>query len=165
MTSTPEDVVERARRCIGHGVAYVLGKGGFRSDTEFPWVTPEDGCDCSGFAMWCLGLPRQFGGIWYGTDQIVADAKGSSVLFHAVAFADARPGDLLVYPHPNPHQHGHVGVVVLCDQGKPSRVIHCSLGGWRNQKDAIQQTGAGLWLVVAKNAIAVRLNSFTEAGK
>lgn len=152
MTTT--DVLARALKSIGHHVAYVLGAGGFDPSADLPFTTPEHGCDCSGFAMWALGKERQVGGIWYGTDAIVADANGSGLLFFAVPYADARSGDLIVYPHQKPGHHGHVGVISVVDGGKPARVVHCSMGNWKAFGDAIAETQAALWLNVANTVVA-----------
>ena len=151
---TRADVLARARKAIGHHVAYILGAGGFDPTADLPFTSPEHGCDCSGFAMWGLGKARQVDGIWYGTDAIVADAKGSGLLFYAVSYPDALPGDLIVYPHQKPGHHGHVGIISVVDGGKPIRVIHCSNGNWKAFSDAIAETQSSLWLNVSNSIVA-----------
>ena len=96
--------------------AYQLGTGGYVwwPDLEVPLRCS----DCSGFAAWCLGLPRDradnvLGGPqWVETSQLHHDATGARHFVSAVPLADAQPGDLLVYPDPGPDKQGHVGVVV-----------------------------------------------------
>lgn len=158
----PSEVITRARRCLGHGCEYVLGAGGMHPEADFPFVTPEKGCDCSGFAMWCLGLSRFTQNEWWSTDKIVEDAnnKMAGLFFFAVPLAEVRVGDLLVYPAQTPGHHGHVGVVSEVDGGYPSRVIHCSMGNWRVAHDAIKETGAGLWtLPTIKGMVVARFKS------
>ena len=61
---TPEQAVARAHSACGHGAKYGLGAGGMNPGRAVPWNDHMQ-CDCSGFAMWALGLSRRQGGIWY----------------------------------------------------------------------------------------------------
>lgn len=141
---TPKEAVGRARLACGHGCVYVLGKGGMSPLSDFPFDGNKE-CDCSGAANWFLGRSRFDGKEWWGTDQIDADASGVQSLFRKVPWAEARPGDLVVYPHQTPGHHGHVGLVTQTDGSGPSRVIHCSLGNFNKAGDAIQETGPAVF--------------------
>ena len=160
---TPADAVARAKTCIGHRVAYILGQGGMKTDAPFPWVTPETGCDCSGFANWCLARSRaDAAGIWWSTDQICADALHEQSHFAPVAWKDAAPGDLVVYPHQSEGHYGHVGIVSLTGLLGPSAVIHCSHGNWRVLGDAVAETPSALWSnPLLKGSIVARYKGFT----
>jgi len=147
---TPEAVVERAFRCVGRGCVYRLGKGGMRPEAEHPWVI-EDGhslCDCSGLAMWGVGLSRFQDPLWYDTTRIVTDAVGENALFRRVELIESRPSDLIVYGDPPGKKggQGHVGIIVQCGLAGPVSVVHCSSGNQRHNGDAIGAGGAELWL-------------------
>ena len=109
---------DRARSQVGTG-RYRLGKGGRRPLAPSP-LDAAGLCDCSGFASWCLGLdryqPGRIEGDWISTTSIYRDATGPHQLFVADALADARPGDLVVYPSTYLRGVrtgiGHVGVIV-----------------------------------------------------
>jgi hypothetical protein len=152
----PYEVVVRARRVSGKGCQYVLGAGGMHPESTVPW-NQEMACDCSGFAMWCLGLSRKQGDLWYGTDEIVHDATHESEpLFMEVSWVDVLPGDLLVWPGSEGH-HGHVGVVSTINPHGPDTVVHCSLGNFKNTGDAIRETPPELFMV--RQAIVARCNA------
>lgn len=155
------DMVERARRCIGHGCTYKLGMGGVKPNAVWPWkVNPEKNvgeCDCSGFVAWCLGTSRlrrdveafwKMNGGWIETSAIARDAETTHALFGEVSPDQALPGDVVVYGDKGGHQ-GHVGLVVSVaptpDPWDGIRVVHCSSGNFKRSGDAIQETGAGLW--------------------
>ena len=158
---TSAEAVTRARSACGQGCTYVLGKGGMRPDRPFPWAIAEDvkQCDCSGFAMWVLGLSRKVNGLWYDTTRIVSDSKGEQTLFEARdSWVYALPGDLLVWGDKGKSQ-GHVGVVTEVDGVGPIRVAHCSSGNYRTTLDAIRETDPGIF---ARNgAIAVRFKALS----
>lgn len=110
------DPVARALSVVGQGV-YELGRGGRRP----LWPTPFDAlrrCDCSGFVAWCWGLdryqPGRIGGGWVSTTGLYRDARGERRLVVEVPIANARPGDVLVYP--SAYRDGH-----------RVRVGHCAL--------------------------------------
>ena len=151
---TPAQAIARARSAIGHGCAYELGHGGMNPSDPLPFATPEAGCDCSGFVAWAQGRPREEGGVWYGTDQIVGDATGAGLLFAEVGWKDAQPGDLLVFPHLAPGRHGHVGLVTVVDQQGPVRAIHCSHGNWTQLGDAIAESNVAVWNFVQQTIVA-----------
>lgn len=149
-----QEVCERAYRSVGKGCVYRLGKGGMHPEAEHPWVVDagEFLCDCSGFAMWCLGLSRFQAPVWLDTTKIASDAAGPHTFFVTVPMEQARPSDLIVYGDHDGHQ-GHVGVIVQRGDTLPTIVIHCSSG---NQKhgDAIGASDPTLWL--KRNGIVAR---------
>lgn len=115
--------------------AYQLGTGGY------VWLPDLDvsilHSDCSGFAAWCLGLPRDradevLGGPkWIETTQLHIDATGARRFVAALSLRDAQPGDLLVYPDPGPGRQGHVGVVVDVKPAtgpRPARLLTVDCG-------------------------------------
>ncbi len=138
-----ERTLERARSAIGRSTAYRLGAGGMR-----PSATLGRSSDCSGFVAWTIGIPRQLPpktGAWLDTDcywrggSPVADG-----LFLRVDAETALPGDLYVYPDSGGRQ-GHIGVITGTQDGKPTRVIHCSSGNHRRSGDAVQETGCTIF--------------------
>jgi peptidoglycan hydrolase-like protein with peptidoglycan-binding domain len=137
--------LQRAGAGCGKGTVYTLGKGGF--DPTQP-MTRE--CDCSGFVAWAIGIPRE---LPPGSDQWLATDNywqgGSPVadgLFGRVAPGQAQPGDLYVYPDAEGRQ-GHIGIITRIDAvGKPTHVVHCSLGNFRTHGDAVQETEAGVFV-------------------
>lgn len=161
---TADEVVARARRCIGAGCRYVLGAGGINPASPAPW-DGSMGCDCSGFAMWALGLSRHYhDAVWFDTSRIVDDAKHQQLLFRQVAVLEARAGDLYVYGDAGGHQ-GHVGViasVTLQPETWPLTVVHCSAGNFRRTGDAIRETGPDIWLH-RDDAIIARCVAVAEA--
>lgn len=146
---TPEEVVARARSVTGKGCRYGLGKGGFDPDRPRPW-DDEHLCDCSGFAMWALGLPRHYREVWYDTSRIVSESRKKDGLFRAIELGQVQPGDLIVYGDRRNKdggvRQGHVGVITAVNGGAPSLAVHCSRGNERHSGDAIQETSIGLWL-------------------
>jgi hypothetical protein len=143
---TVNDVVARARSAVGQGCSYHLGAGGMRPNDPAPWNAHLQ-CDCSGVAMWCLGLSRFDGETWFETTRIVYDALNENLVFARVPWLHARPSDLLVYGDLHGHQ-GHVGVVTEATLGPetfPLLVAHCSSGNWRHTNDAIRETGPEIW--------------------
>lgn len=156
---TPNDVVLRARACLGKRCRYRLGAGGVNPRALVPWNESLE-CDCSGFALWALGLSRA---LWYDTTRIAHEAReGAERLFIAVPMGLVEPGDLLVYGDRRgadavEHQ-GHVGVVtVVAQSGAPPGpvfVVHCSSGNWKRYGDAIYETGPEAWM--KDDAVAAR---------
>jgi hypothetical protein len=143
---------------VGKCTVYELGKGGMHPDSGSPCDdhATMGHCDCSGFAMWSLGLSRLQGDEWYGTDQIVHDAQQEAEpLFMEVSWVDALPGDLLVWPGHDGH-HGHVGVVATIGPQGADTVVHCSAGNFRRWGDAIQETPPDLFHLMG--AIVARCN-------
>ena len=146
---SPDQVLVRARSALGHKCIYVLGAGGMRPDFPHPW-TDTMGCDCSGFAAWCIGVSRYvsaknplvgvFDGEWLETTKIFRDATAASPgAFVQIPWEHASASDLLVYPD-SPAGQGHIGVVGAVDEGRPMTVIHCSSSNWKKFGDAIQET-------------------------
>jgi cell wall-associated NlpC family hydrolase len=149
-----EQSVIRARSMIGKPCHYKLGAGGRDPNAPAPWDA-EGGCDCSGFAAWCLGVDRyieevpwyvmQNGG-WLETSAIVRDALSDFGIFTGVPWNDAQPADLVVYGDAGGHQ-GHVGLITGKESTGILLVTHCSMGNFRtsNFKSAINETTALLW--------------------
>lgn len=166
-TITAQAVIERARRAMGHGCRYALGKGGMYPFADLPWGEHEAACDCSGFVAWCLKVSRktdvpwyvQQNGGWFETTAIARDAKSPFGFVEAIPHEVARPGDLLVYGDSKGRQ-GHVGLVSAVNADGPLRAIHCSMGNWRRTGDAIQETDTGLWL--RPDALVCRVAWVTE---
>lgn len=131
-------MLTRARSCLGKNTRYKLGKGGINPVNP---LTPE--CDCSGFVAWTIGIPRELpprSGKWLQTTTYWegGGAVGDS-LFDLTTPAQAEPGDLYVYPDGGGKQ-GHMGIISEVQNGKPSKVIHCSKGNDTRYRDAIQET-------------------------
>ena len=159
---TPEKAVERARSAIGQGCVYALGRGGMHPEATFPWNAQKE-CDCSGFAMWALGLSRHqepsvnaTSGLWYDTSRIVHDATHEHALFNAFPWELAAIGDLIVYGDRDGHQ-GHVGVVCTVNEEGPATVTHCSHGNWTHLGDAIRETAPGPWRLRQDTILARRI--------
>lgn len=130
---------------LGLGTIYKLGQGGFHPENTRPGDA-ENECDCSGFVCWCLGMSRlsdipfykkTYGGYIY-TNSIYADAQASTGIFTQID--SPKPGALIVYPGGDIHKYGHVGIITSVEDGKVSKVIHCSSSNYHNDKDAIQET-------------------------
>jgi hypothetical protein len=137
--------MSRARQCLGKQTKYVLGNGGGDPTKPFPKTA-----DCSGFVAWALGIPRELpprSGKWLSTDEYYAGGgPAGQGLFDPVTAAEV--GDIIVYPdyHAGGRKHeGHMGIVSAVASGKPSKVIHCSLGGWNKHGDAVRETDASIW--------------------
>lgn len=150
---TRSEVLARARSAIGRPTIYRIGKGGFLPEATHPANSHAE-ADCSGFCAWALGISRHLEGPWYGdhgsewfeTTAIATDAQGPQKRVERIEWANAVPSDLLVYGDHDGHQ-GHVGLVSLADPSGPIKAIHCSNGNFKNHGDAIQETGAALWIV------------------
>lgn len=147
----PEEVVRRALKFCGEPVIYRLGAGGRDPEADSP-LDGDGACDCSGFALWCVGLHRwtksatfikaytpgeKLG--WLDSSAIWTDAGGAGILFELELVAE--PGALIVYPDWRGSQ-GHVGIVTQASaSGVVMAVAHCSNGNarmWRGK--AIQNT-------------------------
>jgi len=154
---TGAQVVARARGAIGKGTKYRLGAGGRNPSALEPgrkavaWFL----CDCSGFAAWCVGVDRYLpnaaiptlpGGDWFETSALVRDALSPFGFVVKVPWAEAHPGDLVVWPDDGALQ-GHVGIVAEVGTTGPDTVVHCSSGnGKTGTGDAIAETDAGMFL-------------------
>jgi cell wall-associated NlpC family hydrolase len=144
---TRSAIVARARAAIGKGTAYKLGAGGRLKN---PGVGSE--LDCSGFVAVVLGvdrylepwLPHYEGGDWLETSALVRDAQSPWGFVAHQLWADAKPGDLVVWGDRG-HGQGHVGIVATVDSAGPKTVVHCSAGNYRTSGDAIRETSASLF--------------------
>ncbi|QDZ07270.1 hypothetical protein FPZ24_07085 [Sphingomonas panacisoli] len=136
---------------------------------------PDHGeLDCSGFVYWCIRfasnppesrmvdhpLYKKINGGWFETTAIHADGLTGTGYFHKV---EPVVGAFLVYPDyrgaDGKRHDGHIGIITEIDPTKTgiarvTKIIHCSLGGWTQQHDAIQETGPDHWLKQA-SSIAV----------
>jgi hypothetical protein len=143
-----ERTLKRARGMIGKGIRYKLGKGGMD-----PTKALKDQSDCSGFAAWAIGIPRQLPpgtGTWLQTTTYwKGGGSAADGLFDAVSEYLAEPGDIVVYPDRGRKQ-GHMGIVSALDGNRVSGVIHCSSGNDRRFGDAIQDTAPDVFQRVAK---------------
>jgi hypothetical protein len=138
---TRTEAVARALSATGQGCKYLLGQGGMKPYRSVPWDMDQE-CDCSGFACWALGMSRFDGVVWYDTSRIFSEAMKGKDLFKRVEWAQALPGDLLVYPDRKNGNgkvvQGHVGLVTsVGPQGGPALMVDCSSGNWRRHSDAI----------------------------
>ena len=147
---TGDEIAARALSARGKGILYVLGHGGWHPDDPLP--TRDLGCDCTGFVSWALGICRQCPDPdfpWYETTAIVHDALGDCRHFGHVRWADARPGDVIVYgdrkDKDGSRHQGHIGIVTVCDSTGPLKVVHCSHGTSVAYGDAITETSPELW--------------------
>lgn len=142
---TRQEAVNRARSAIGYGCTYALGKGGANPFRAVPWGDDKKESDCSGFVAWALGIHRV---IWLDTSGIVRMA--TAPLFRAMPLGDAQTADFLVYPDytdaNGQHHNGHVGLVSEVGPTGAEKAVHCSLGNWRRESDAILETGVDLWI-------------------
>lgn len=150
MTSAPAALAIRALSACGHSIKYVLGRGGWHPEDPLP--TRDLECDCSGFVAWVLGICRQTGDEafrWVETTAIVHDALGDNLYFRHVRWADAQPGDVVVYgdrKDGDGYRHqGHCGIVTAVDTGGPLKVCHCSKGASGATGDAITESSPDAW--------------------
>lgn len=140
---TPQ-TMQRAKSALKRKTVYKLGKGGF--DPTKPMTIQ---CDCSGFIAWAIGIPRELppkSNKWLSTDQYWAGGKPVKAgLFTQKDLSAAAVGDLLVYPDSGGRQ-GHISVVSAVKNKKPSHIIHCSSGNFKNFGDAIRETDPSIFL-------------------
>ena len=140
--------LSRAQRCIGKGVRYKLGKGGFDPNLEMTSTS-----DCSGFVAWAIGIPRELppgSGNWLQTTTYwEGGGSAGSGLFDQISEHFAEPGDIIVYPDRGRKQ-GHMGIVSAVESGFVTKVIHCSTGNDRKYNDAIQETKPTVFRRIAK---------------
>jgi hypothetical protein len=137
------DLMERARQAIGQGIIYKLGSGGMKPEQASP-ANQDNECDCSGFAVWALGMSRmtnhplylKFNQGWINTDSICLDAKQSTGFFTEIS--QPRVGCLVVFPKNS--DYGHVGIVSDVANNETIKVIHCSSSNYKKFDDAIQET-------------------------
>lgn len=145
--------LERARAACALPIAYKLGMGGMRPVRESP-ANSDGQCDCSGFVSWCLGLSRQtadpfyrqLNGGWIETTAVVADAIAPRGLFSRVDVPE--PGDIMVWGDSKKNGRtvqGHIGIIAAVENGRATRVIHCSSGNFRRLGKAVQETNADIF--------------------
>lgn len=146
--------LSRARSASGNDSVYKLGAGGMSPGR----IDPTDSsrrCDCSGFVCWALGISRKtthplytrFNNGWINTDGMVHDAKNQTGFFSKLE--KPKVGCIVVYPGRKVDgvlKIGHVGIVTEVKAGKPTKVLHCSSGNYRNLGDAIMETSPKVFL-------------------
>lgn len=146
-TASTNQTLERARKALGRGTVYKLGKGGMK-----PLQDLDHQCDCSGFVAWAIGIPRQLPpdtGGWLDTDCYCRG--GDPVLKDLatpVSGGPPTPGDLYVYPDSTvngKHHEGHIGIISKVENGTVTRVIHCSMSN-SAAGDAVQETAPKAWI-------------------
>lgn len=146
-------ILDRARQACAIPTKYVLGKGGMKPTREVPGNS-EGQCDCSGFVSWCLGISRQttnpfyrqLNGGWIETTAVAADALKPGGVF--VKVEQPAPGDIIVWGDRRVngrHTQGHIGVISAVEDGRATRVIHCSSGNFRRTGQAVQETSADVF--------------------
>jgi len=135
--------LQRAKSALGRHTEYKLGQGGVDPTLD---LTPK--CDCSGFVAWAIGVPRELppgSGHWLQTTTFWEGGPPvGSGLFHQVPGGKAEPGDLYVYGD-HAGSQGHIGIITAVDDGRPTAVIHCSMGNWRRHRDAVRETDPGVF--------------------
>ena len=114
-------------------LGYGMGYGGKALEAAHPFERAADGvyrCDCSGALArayrWRRHVTEGGADFWRNTDGLEADARGTvpGDLGHLVPWAEACPGDVLVYG--KGPQVGHCGTVGDVDEHGPATVIHCN---------------------------------------
>ena len=162
-----ETIVMRALSALGKKTRYDL-HGVMPDLAAASWPSSGAHTDCSGFVAWCLRFPRKVNhplynkvnGGWFETTAIHADGLASTGFF--TELTKPRPGALLVYPDSKgadgKHHEGHIGIVTQANEkgngiSAVAKVIHCSNGGWKSKKDAVQETAPTAWLGNPKSII------------
>lgn len=164
--------VERAKSAIG-SCDYKLRKGGWSGIAPYPgqsWQDPKTGrkrtsCDCSGFVAWVLGRSRRpqptMGKWWFSTDVVWRDALGTLTktaktqrqMFKQVDLADARAGDIVVYPDQysatgRQLSEGHIAVLVDVEA---RLIVDCS-----SSRNGVTQRGATPFFDMVKEGKPLR---------
>jgi hypothetical protein len=152
MTTSVKELLARARSQLGRGIKYRLGAGGMVPSASSPANSAGD-CDCSGFSGWCAGVSRltkhpvhvKFNGGWINTDAMHYDAVKRLAGFFELLVAP-KPGAFVLYPGSKKKGVGHVGIVTSVDaKDQIAKVIHCSIGNYRKNGDAIAETSADVF--------------------
>ena len=151
-------LLARAMSGLNKGTVYV-SPGKMPSFDAVAWPEHAEN-DCSGFVDWCLRfsadrkvdhpLYKRINGGWFETTAIYADGNASVGFFSQSS--DGKPGSLLVYPDyvgaNGKHHDGHIGIVLEANGpgiAGITKIIHCSLGGYRTKGDAVQITDSKIW--------------------
>jgi hypothetical protein len=140
---TAQELVERAKSVVGKPIKYNLGCGGMHPTAPSPEGLGAN-LDCSGFCCWTIGISRYDGDIWFNTDSILNYAKNNLKGFHEIK--DPTVGSMVIYPSAKgKRSYGHMGIVTGVEDGKLSRVIHCSAGNYGRFGYAVAETGAAVF--------------------
>ncbi|MDX5984343.1 hypothetical protein [Sphingomonas echinoides] len=173
--------ITRARSGLGKKTEYK--SPGVMPSFAAATIPPNGKLDCSGFVYWSIRFPsvppqsrivnhplyKKINGGWFETTAIHADGLSPTGYFHALA--EPVVGSFLVYPDytgTDGRTHdGHIGIVTALDMAqhgiaRVKAIIHCSLGGWHQHGDAVQETAPAPWLAHS-NAIAVWYEGFSDA--
>ena len=156
-----DTLIARARSGLGKKTVY-SSPGVTPPLSANTWPASGAKNDCSGYVAWCLRISRvvdnpkykQINGGWFETTAIHADMGGSWGIFDGIDTPVV--GAFVCYPDKDGHD-GHIGVITAVTGGKGvaaiQKVIHCSLGGWKNLGDAIQETAPAPWLARSDSLI------------
>lgn len=158
---TGHELIARARSAVGKGIKYKNGKGGYDPKAALPGSTvvqllppaKYQGCDCSGFVAWVVGVSRDPGRRkdklwpwWFETSNIWTDARGKQLRFELVPVQQLRVGDLVVYPDHRTAdgelKQGHIAVVVDPVQ---HIVIDCSYSQSKKTGQGITERDGGFF--------------------
>lgn len=163
--------VPRARALLARKlpIEYGMGKGGFDPDDDSPHqvvhrkvpktaenlsgVTTTLELDCSGWAAWAIGLPRQhvYGSRkWIETTRIYGDATGPQILFRQIPAPV--PGCLNVYPDTDSSE-GHVGLVTEVRNGKVKGIDCSSSQDGLSERDFGFFAKRGIWVALVSDPV------------
>jgi hypothetical protein len=171
-----------ARASSGLGKHTVYASPGHMPSFAATTLPDHGQLDCSGFVYWCIRFPstppesrtvdhplyKKINGGWFETTAIHADGLQDTGYFRKV---EPVVGAFLVYPDyrgsDGKMHDGHIGIISAIDPAKTgisrvTKIIHCSLGGWTNLHDAVQETGPDHWLKQS-SSIAVWYEGMTGA--
>jgi hypothetical protein len=152
---SPEEIVARARKALGHRTQYKLGRGGVYGKSSAEWTSRSS--DCSGFVSWVMQVQRfapwRKGVVWFETTNIWRDATGPQRWFEPLD--EPEVGCMVVYPDRGNGQ-GHIGVVTSVG---PTRfdVVDCSLGSWNKMRDAIKERPGESVFTLGKGRVFCRI--------
>lgn len=155
-----------ARAASGLGKHTVYASPGNMPAFSATTLPGQGQLDCSGFVYWAIRFPstppqsrivdhplyKKINGGWFETTAIHADGLKDTGYFKQV---EPMVGAFLVYPDyrgsDGKMHDGHIGIITAIDPlrsgiARVTRIIHCSLGGWRDHNDAVQETGPDHWL-------------------
>ncbi len=147
--------VSRARKGIGRGVTYKLGRGGFNAKWPDMVGWDDQKCDCSGFVSWVLmtrRAPKFLRPFWIETTAIWKDAQGRQRTFHQIP--KPLPGCIVVFPDRRGHE-GHVGIVSVVHEPGMYDVIDCTGKGIREHAGTYFQSRPDAIFCVLKEDMEV----------
>jgi len=127
---TPDKILLRAQMYLNPSfeIHYRMGGGTIDPKSPAPWSMSKNEriLDCSGFALWCMGLSRQpLKGYWLNTDTIAADINGLQKYFTKIE--SPQPGCIVVDGAGT--AVGHCAIVLSGTTLDNLMVIDCSSKG------------------------------------